>query len=71
MKYQEIEKLVATLEKSDFEFPTRLTEDKPLFLSKVNSMFCLSYTDLRCEGGIKKRFNLTSSEVLRLIKNKI
>ena len=71
MNYQEIKELVSSLETSDFEFPTRLMDDKNIFLSKLNGLFCISYPDLRFDGGNTKRFNLTSSEVLRVIKTKL
>ena len=71
MNYQEIKKLVLSLETSDFEFPIRLTDDKNLFLSKLNGLFCISYPDKRFDSGNIKRFNLTSLEVLRVIKTKL
>jgi hypothetical protein len=71
MNYQEIKELVSSLETSEFEFPTRLMDDELIFLSKLNGLFSISYPDKRTQDGNTKKHNLTSSEVLRIIKNKI
>jgi len=71
MNYQEVKELVSSLETSNFEMPIRIVEDKNIFLSKLNGLFCISYPDFRYDGEIAKKFNLSSEKVLKIIKNKL
>ena len=71
MNYQEVKELVSSLETLNFEMPIRIVEDKNIFLSKLNGLFCISYPDFRYDGEIAKKFNLSSAQVLKIIKNKL
>ena len=71
MNYQEVKELVSSLETSNFEMPIRIVEDKNIFLSKLNGLFCISYPDFRYDSEIAKKFNLSSAQVLKIIKNKL
>ena len=69
MTINEALRLVESIKDAEFVYPKELGND--IYLSKLNTKFCLSYHDKRAASGKVKKFNLSKEQVEKILKRKL